>query len=148
MKIGIVGSRRRSSYKDKNLLSDKIDELWRDSGLRSNEITIVTGDCDVGGDNFARFEAILKGFKLDVKYKKDPETGEISKKPFNRCVKQLPYDYWTFVKICYARNEEIAKEDLDYLVCLVDPDRKGGTEKTIEYFKKYHEDWKEKLVLI
>ena len=113
----------------------------------TDEFTIVTGDCDEGGDKFARKLAKggkYSGIKLDVKFMRDPETNEIIPDyiPFNF------YDYYTFCKICYARNEEIAKEPLDYLIALVAPDRKGGTENTIRHFKRYHKDWKNKLILL
>ena len=147
MIIGIVGSRRRNTEKDYLNLIWKIVELEHNNNTLTKKI--VTGDCDEGGDKFARKIANdSKDIELDIKYKLDPETGEKAKKPFNRCAKQLPYDYWTFVGICYARNEEIAKEPLDYLIALVAPDRKGGTENTIKHFKRLHKDWEDKLIIL
>jgi hypothetical protein len=58
------------------------------------------------------------------------------------------FDYDTMCNIFYRRNEEIAKEPMDYLLALVAPDRKGGTENTIKYFKQYNKDWKKKLIII
>ena len=154
IKIGIVGSRRRNSTQDAislervfvNTLTDELGVYFGDidfleSGLR--DITIVTGDCDEGGDHFAVYLSHIYKCKLDVKRIIDPETGEEMDFKNHRW-----FDYNTMVKIFYKRNEEIAKEDLDYLIALVAPDRKGGTENTIKYFKRYHKDWEEKLILI
>ena len=113
------------------------------SKLRSSDITIVTGDCDSGGDYFARLESILRGFKLDVKRIRDPKTGEEMNFLNHRW-----FSYYDMVKIYYARNEEIAKENLDYLIALVASDRKGGTENTINFFKQYHKDWEKRLILL
>ena len=147
MILGIVGSRRRNSKEDYLSLCWKIAELEHENNSLVEKI--VTGDCDEGGDKFARKIADeTDGIELDVKYKRDPETGERVKPPINRCVKQQRYDYWTFTGICYARNEEIAKEPLDYLIALVAFDRKGGTENTIRHFRRLHKDWKDKLVII
>lgn len=134
--IGIVGSRRRSSEEDYNILYKKVCELERNEPIEK----FVTGDCRVGGDAFCRTIALYWGRNLEVKYKIDPETDDI----LHRFIK----DYYKFTQICYMRNEEIAKESLDYLIALIAPDRKGGTENTIKHFKRYHKDWKKKLILI
>ena len=142
MIIGIVGSRRRNSREDLLLLMDKLQELHKQDKITK----IVTGDCDEGGDKFAReiAEAERGDVELEVKYKRDPETNEIIPDyiPFDF------YDYYAFCKICYNRNEEIAKEPLDYLIALVAHDRKGGTENTIRHFRRLHKDWKEKLIIL
>ena len=140
MIIGIIGSRRRNSKEDYLNLCWKIVELEDES----NSITkkIVTGDCDEGGDKFARKIANdTDDIELDVKFKIDPETGE-KLEGYRRC------SYNEFTQICYERNEEIAKEPLDYLIALVAPDRKGGTENTIKHFKRLHKDWKDKLIIL
>ncbi len=142
MIVGIVGSRRKSSEKDRSKLYLYLSRI-------GDIDTIVTGDCYKGGDKFAREYAKQHSiFHLDVKFKRDPETDEILTPPFVRWGKHWKYNYYEFCVICYARNEEIAKEPLDYLIALVAPDRKGGTENTIKHFKKYHKDWKEKLIII
>lgn len=142
MIIGIVGSRRRNTFKDKQLLIQKLDELWKKSGLRSNEVIIVTGDCKTGGDRFATMEAVLRGFILMVKRVQYP------KRTVSINGEMIEPNYYDYVNAYYRRNEEIAKEPLDYLIAIVAEDRKGGTENTIKHFKKYHEDWEKKLILI
>jgi len=138
MIVGIVGSRRRNSKKDFGKLIIKLGQLERRT--RRFIKKIVTGDCDEGGDDFAREITNIFGYELYVKYKLDPETGE-------KLTRYID-DYFEFCRVCYARNEEIAKEPLDYLIAIVTPDRTGGTENTIKHFKRHHKDWKEKLILL
>ncbi len=140
MIVGIVGSRRRNSAKDFGKLILKLRQLERETGKEINKI--VTGDCKKGGDEFARNIADMFGYECEVKYKRDPETGEIIEKRF------IP-DYFMFTKVCYKRNEEIVEEPLDYLIALVACDRTGGTENTIKHFRRlYYKDWKEKLIIL
>ncbi len=51
---------------------------------------------------------------------------------------------WAYSKICYERNTLIA-QDSDILIACVSPDRKGGTEDTIN---KYLKMGKDKLVIV
>ena len=142
MIVGIVGSRRRDSEEDRSKLYLYLSRIGKID-------TIVTGDCYKGGDNFARDYANQHHiFFLDVKFKRDPETDEILVPVFVRWAKHWKYDRLTFTKICYKRNEEIAKEPLDFLIALVSCDRTGGTENTIKHFRRLHKDWKEKLILL
>jgi len=138
MIIGIVGSRRRNSEKD---FGKTVTELARLERRTKRFIKkIVTGDCCEGGDKFAKDIAYMFGYDIEVKYKLDPETGE-------KLIRYID-DYYEFCRVCYDRNEEIAKEPLDYLIALVTPDRTGGTENTIKHFKRLHKDWKKKLILL
>ena len=154
MIVGIVGSRRRNSTQDLislervfvNTLTDELGVYFGDidslgSGLR--DITIVTGDCDKGGDHFAKYLANIYKCKLDEKKIKDPETGKEMDFKNHRW-----FDWFTMCTIFYDRNEEIVKEPLDYLIALVAPDRKGGTENTIRHFRRLHKDWKDKLIIL
>ena len=148
MKIGIIGSRRRNTEEDctkleicfANLLLNFRKELKTN---RTKMVTIVTGDCDEGGDFFAKYLATMYGSKLDVKRIKDPQTGEEMDFKNHKW-----FDWFTMCTIFYDRNEEIAKEPLDYLIALVTPDRKGGTENTIRHFRRLHKDWKDKLIIL
>ena len=141
MIIGIVGSRKRNSDGDFGRLIVKLRQLERETKREIKKI--ITGDCDEGGDKFARDIADMFGYEIDVKKIKDPETGEEMDFKNHRW-----FEYFTMCSIFYDRNEEIAKEPLDYLIALVAPDRTGGTENTIKHFKKYHKDWKDKLILL
>ena len=141
MIIGIIGSRRRNTEKDKTKL---IIELMLIEDKQEGIITkIVTGDCDEGGDKFAREIADTYRYELEVKHIIDPETGEEMDFKNHRW-----FDYKTICNIFYKRDEEIAKEDMDYLLALVSPYRTGGTEKTIKYFKRHHADWEDKLIIL
>ncbi|KKL75767.1 hypothetical protein LCGC14_2051590 [marine sediment metagenome] len=139
MIVGIIGSRRRNTEKDYDILYKKVCELERYEPIKK----FVTGDCTEGGDAFCRTIAIYWGRDYIVKHIKDPETNEDMDFKNHR-----KFDYFTMCNIFYKRDEEIAKEHMDYLLALVTPDRKGGTEKTIKYFKRYHKDWINKLVII
>ncbi len=141
MIVGVVGSRRRDSRKDRAILTYEIYKLNKVEKITK----IVTGDCKKGADNTAK--DICEGteeIEIDIKYKKDPKTGE----KWNDWKDSYHVTYYEFTRMCYARNEEIAKEPLDYLVAQVAPDRKGGTETTIKYFKRHHKDWEKKLKII
>ena len=136
MKIGIIGSRRRNTEEDRSKLYLYLSRI--------GEITkIVTGDCDKSGDKFARDFANDRGIELDVKRIKDPQTGEEMDFKNHKW-----FDWFTMCTIFYDRNEEIAKEPLDYLIALVAPDRKGGTENTIRHFRRLHKDWMIKLIIL
>ena len=126
MIVGIIGSRRRNSEKDRSKLSKYLSRI-------GNIDKIITGDCLKGGDKFAR--EIAKEFNIELDVKKVEFPPNCS-------------PYYDFVKAYYKRDEEIAKEEMNFLIALVSDDRTGGTEKTIEYFKQYHEDWKYKLILL
>jgi len=141
MIVGIVGSRRRKGNKDFKKVLDKVMQLEVNDQDRITKI--VTGDCDEGGDKFARDIGSVFEIELDIKRIIDPETGE--ELDFNN----HRWFYWDeMVQMFYDRNEEIAKEPLDYLIALVASDRKGGTENTIKHFKRLHKDWKDKLIII
>lgn len=114
MKLGIVGSRRRFTFTDMELIRCRILALKPDM--------IVSGGCRIGADRFAEEIATELGisiiiFRPDLKRKfPAPSRHDI-------------------ISAYYARNWKIAKES-DHLVALVAPDRKGGTENTITYFEK------------
>ena len=105
IEVGIVGSRKRKTEKDRSklyLYLSRIGDIDK----------IVTGDCSEGGDDFARNYANEYEIELDVKRIKDPSTGE--EMDFNN---HKWFPYFTMCNIFYARNKEIAEEDLDFLVC-------------------------------
>lgn len=155
MIVGIIGSRRRNSKEDLRILEKTFGRILAkelgvyfgdidDVGGSLKDVTIVTGDCDKGGDKFAREIANdLGDIELDVKRIIDPDTGEAMDFENHRW-----FSYNRICNIFYKRDEEIAKEPLDYLIALVAPDRTGGTEYTIKQFKKFHEDWEDKLIIL
>jgi len=123
MKIGIVGSRRRNTQRDFELV-DKALHICYNHGDE-----IVSGGCKQGGDYFAEVMSKMYNIKIIIHYpdksKLDPEKMKINPR-------------WAYAEINYARNTLIAN-DADILIACVASDRKGGTEDTIKKFlKKYN----------
>lgn len=121
MNIGIVGSRRRNSVEDFNLVNDKFCEIILYLGNDEN-VSIISGGCPSGGDAFA--EKIASHYKLPI----------IIHYPDKSKLKS--HSRWEYTKINYERNTIIAKES-DILIACVAVDRKGGTEDTIKKFLKF-----------
>lgn len=112
--IGIVGSRRRNSIADKELIFDLISELKEKYGDR---LTIVSGGCKKGADRFCK--NACRKLKIDYEeYLPDLIKG---------------MTYFEAVKRYHARNYRIAKRINDTLFAMVSRDRKGGTENTIKH---------------
>jgi len=114
MKLGIVGSRRRATAKDLLLIRKRVTKL--------QPSMIISGGCFGGADHFAEMIARELGIPITIYYPKLNSTKR--------------YAYHEVVKANYARNHLIAIHS-DHLIALVAPDRKGGTENTIEHFKRH-----------
>jgi hypothetical protein len=113
MNIGIVGSRRRNSSVDFQIVSDAFGTLFPQPNDK-----IISGGCSKGADRFAEIIAKVKGLSI------------IIHKP----------DWDNFGRMAgLRRNTDIAAES-DVLIACVAHDRKGGTEDTIKKFKKFHPD--------
>jgi len=124
MKLGIVGSRQRDSMADKGILMKRVLDLK--PGM------IISGGCKKGADKFAEEIAETLGIPITIFY---PKTGDAR-------------HMGDMVRAYYARNKLIATHS-DHLVALVAPDRKGGTENTIQYFKKrWCMSWRQKLEIL
>ena len=106
--IGIVGSRRRNSQEDYDILNDKFLEIYKDGD------EIVSGGCSKGADAMA--ERLAKKHQAPIK---------------------IYYAQWNKLGkgAGFARNTDIAK-DANILVALVAEDRMGGTEDTIKKVEK------------
>lgn len=117
MKLGIVGSRRRATGKDLILIKKRVGELQPEM--------IISGGCSEGADHFAEMIARELGIPITIYYPKLDSTKR--------------YAYHEVVKAMYARNLLIAQNS-DHLIALVAPDRKGGTENTIGFFKNTHQE--------
>lgn len=113
MKLGIVGSRRRNSPEDKAIIKGRI--------LALHPTLIISGGCPQGADKFA--EELAKELSIPIRI---------------FCPEKIPAGSprWAYAKVNYARNKLIAQNS-DRLIALVASDRKGGTENTIGYFKKF-----------
>lgn len=106
--IGIVGSRRRNSKEDFDLVEKKFLEIYEDGD------ELVSGGCPSGGDKFC--EMLAKKYQIPIK---------------------IYYAQWDKLGkgAGFARNTDIAR-DADALIALVAEDRKGGTEDTIKKAEK------------
>lgn len=113
LRVGIVGSRQRNTLRDREIVFD-IVRAAVDAGLIKGQwVTIVSGGAK-GPDSFAEEAANAKGLKTIIhRVPKSENRGDFRKKAF-------------------ARNRDIVI-DSNYIFALVHPDRKGGTENTIEH---------------
>lgn len=117
LRVGIVGSRRRCSLTDRKIVFGLVEKLIRTYPQR--EITIVSGACRLGADSFAAEAAQLYGLKLlefPVPKKDYAHRGEYREAAFDR-------------NRLIAENSEMG-------FALVTRDRTGGTENTVEHYRK------------
>jgi hypothetical protein len=112
MRIGIVGSRRRNTTEDLDIVVAKFMEIYHDND------TIISGGCPSGGDKFAEFIAKNYQIPITIYYAKWDKFGKGAG---------------------FIRNTTIAEES-NILIACVAPDRTGGTEDTIKKFLKNHYD--------
>lgn len=112
MRVAIVGSRRRRDYKPVERLINELDPAVD---------VVVTGGAE-GVDSVAERLAGVRGIPVTVHL------------PDLSCLESSPY--FEVVKRYYARNERIVL-DADEVHAFVALDRKGGTENTIRWARKY-----------
>ena len=121
--IGIVGSRRRATPKDKQKVRELLLEVYEEGDV------IVSGGCSKGADRFAKELSdelhipILEHFA---------EWGDLSHP--DAVIKENKYGKYD-AKAGHRRNTFIAR-DADVLIACVASDRKGGTEDTVRKYKK------------
>jgi thiamine pyrophosphate-dependent acetolactate synthase large subunit-like protein len=113
IKIGIVGSRRRNTEKDKQIVKNAVMHF----STKECELVLVSGGCPKGADRFA--EELAKELNLPIKIHY-PDKSKLEEDT-----------RWAYTKIYFERNTLIA-QDCDILLALPAPDRKGGTEDTIK----------------
>jgi len=106
--IGIVGSRRRNTIEDLKKVEDAFLRIYEDGDM------IVSGGCPQGADKFAEMLAKKHQVPITIHYAKWNKLGKAAG---------------------FIRNGDIV-EDADMLIACVAEDRTGGTEDTIEKFKK------------
>jgi hypothetical protein len=130
--VGVVGSRRRNSSKDLDLLDSHVISLIRKADKANTDLAFVSGGCTRGADAFIKQICLERKLPLVEHLPKSPiETGHYID------------PYWRSVDAYYARNLLIAK-DCTFLIAMVAPDRTGGTENTISYC----EEFSKKVVII
>ena len=121
LRVGVVGSRRRCTLRDRQIVFDLVQSLMDADPER--KITFVSGKCRLGADNFVA-EA--------VRLFKDEYGDRID------LVEYPPKTYpgmsrYEFTLAAYERNREIAV-DSDVGYALVHRDRTGGTENTVGHY--------------
>lgn len=126
MKLGIVGSRRRNSLADKQILRERVIEIHPDM--------LISGGCEKGADAFAEELAKELGIPITIHY---PKLRQGRNYP--------PHEVRAAM---HSRNMQIALH-CDTLIALVAEDRKGGTENTIGHFKGAKPfTWEESLEIL
>jgi hypothetical protein len=125
MRIGAVGSRRRNSKADYELLESEILRHYKHGDY------IISGGCTSGADAMAEKIARAHGWWIVIYHAKwqDPSCPES-----RRVVREN--GTWYDPRAGFARNKFIAKQS-QVLIALVAEDRKGGTEDTIKQFKEF-----------
>lgn len=116
--IGIIGCRKRNSNIDLALTKDAFADVYRPGDI------ICSGGCPKGGDRFAEILAKELGITILIHYPNWEKYGKSAG---------------------YKRNIHIAKYSTILIACVAQ-DRKGGTEDTINKFKKHHPNGKIILV--
>lgn len=113
MIIGVVGSRRRNTLHDREIVWEKFFEIYTEGDW------ICSGGCKKGADLFAK-----QLWKLhDIPYLEFPPKLKKYGSP----------------AAYFMRNTEIAKHS-EVLIACRSKDQTGGTEDTIKKFKKFHPD--------
>lgn len=122
--IGIVGSRRRNTFEDHDLVVDALESVY-DTGD-----VMVSGGCKQGADSFAKDINInTNGAVKLIEFLPDSQKREHLIKE-----KKVPHRAAHAI-VNYERNTLIAERS-DILIACVASDRKGGTEDTIKKFLK------------
>lgn len=130
--IGIIGTRRRDSNEDLQMLLDRLIPILEHFDEEETKVVFVSGGCPQGGDRFA--EIIAKQFDIPIIIYY-PDKSKLPQYPERRDI----------AKINFERNTLIAR-DSNVLIAIVAGDRTGGTEDTIKKFKKMYP--KRPIVLI
>jgi hypothetical protein len=115
MIVGVVGSRRRNSDKDYEIIFSYGYALIRKARKANIELQFVSGGCPTGADFFIKRFCQHNDIVLVEHLPKKVE-------------KYSPY--FERVQAFHARNKLIA-EDANFILAMVAPDRTGGTENTI-----------------
>ena len=120
--IIIIGTRRRDSEEDFQLVFDTFKEYYREGDK------IISGACPQGGDRFAEVIASRMGLteengSLILHRPKKPKAGSPK---------------WAYAKTFYERNTVVANETEEdsVVIACVALDRTGGTEDTIRKIKR------------
>lgn len=119
LKVGVVGSRRRNTEQDKQIIRQALQHLIaKDPEVK---IFLVSGGCPLGADRFAEELATELGLEISIHY---PDKSKLEAN-----------ERWAYAKINFARNTLIA-EECDILIALCVLNSPGGTDDTVKKAKK------------
>lgn len=127
IRVGVVGSRRRDSDKDFNIIYSYGYALINKARKANAELVFISGGCKQGADFFIKKFCEHNNIQL------------IEHLPNFNGLEAHNKNYRMVVERYYARNKLIA-QDSDFIIAMVAPDRKGGTENTIKYAKELGKD--------
>lgn len=130
--IGIVGSRRRDSKLNYDLVKLQFKLLYREGDI------ICSGLCPRGADWFAVLFSLGKKYITNEVRRKEIMDAVIAGNiKYKIPVKWFPAKWDRYGKTAgFIRNTLIAEES-DILIACVASDRKGGTEDTVQKFVNY-----------
>lgn len=118
LKVGVVGSRRRNTEQDKQIIRQALQHLIaKDPEVK---VFLVSGGCPLGADRFAEELAIELGLGISVHL---PDKSKMSE--------DTKYEY---IKQLFSRNTLIA-EECDVLLVVYDG-TSSGTKDTIQKTEK------------
>jgi hypothetical protein len=126
--IGIIGSRRRNTKEDFELVLKTFMDIYKIGDQ------IVSGGCKKGADNFAQIISRTANIPITEHL---PDESKLDR--------TLPIRI-AYAQINYARNGLISN-DSDVIIACVAPDRKGGTEDTIQKFCRKNKKSEKLLIL-
>lgn len=129
--IGIVGSRRRDTPKDKRLVKSLFLTVYKKGDV------IVSGGCPRGADRFA--EEIAREMDIEIIIYRADWNNLSHPDALIKTNKYGQYD----ARAGFRRNTSIASHSEILIACVAD-DRRGGTEDTIAKFTEMN---KGKLLL-
>lgn len=122
--IGIVGSRRRNTFVDHDLVVDALEDVYETGDV------MVSGGCKQGADSFAKdIHLNTNGAVRLIEFLPDSQKRE-------HLIKEKNVPHRAAHAIVNNERNTLIAERSDILIACVASDRKGGTEDTIKKFLK------------
>lgn len=126
--VGVVGSRRRASLHDLEIVEKFIVRFQEEAERDGKRLVVVSGGCESGADNFA--EIVCNAMEITMLIHPVDRTS----------LPPYPDGRHEFTRRAHARNKLIARDSARALLALVSNDRTGGTENTISHYLSFSDD--------